>query len=83
MPLVTEQPVDRIAQLDQRRSATWIIPAPECGPIRRNAWTRRAWKFCLTNANFNRNLGAHTLRRSQKARLTAQGEHPTVIADPG
>ncbi len=78
---VSEQLVDHVARLQPTGPEEWIFPAPEGGPIRRTAWMRRVWKPALDAANLDRDLGTHTLRRSQVALLIAQGEHPKVIAD--
>jgi integrase len=70
-----------ITQLEDSRPDSWAFPAPEGGPIRRTAWTRRVWKPALDAAGLDVRLGTHVLRRSQVALLIAQGEHPKVIAD--
>jgi integrase len=78
---ITDQIVDHITRLEQTELEAWLFPAPEGGPIRRTAWTRRTWKPALAAAGLDQDLGTHTLRRSQVALLIAQGEHPKVIAD--
>lgn len=78
---ITDQLVGHVAQLDETDPEIWLFPAPEGGPIRRTAWTRRVWKPALMAADLDQDLGTHTLRRSQVALLIAQGEHPKVIAD--
>ncbi len=78
---ITDQLVEHIARLYETGPEAWLFPAPEGGPIRRSAWTRRVWKPALAAAALDQDLGTHTLRRSQVALLIAQGEHPKVIAD--
>lgn len=78
---ITQQLVDHVATLSDKGNTAWLFPAPEGGPIRRTAWTRRVWKPALAAAGLDEVLGTHTLRRSQVALLIAQGEHPKVIAD--
>ena len=78
---ITEQLVGHVARLDDNGAHAWLFPAPEGGPIRRTAWTRRVWKPALAAAGLDDDLGTHTWRRSQVALLMAQGEHPKVIAD--
>jgi len=78
---ITQQLADHVAMLDDKGTTAWLFPAPEGGPIRRTAWTRRVWKPALAAAGLDDALGTHTLRRSQVALLIAQGEHPKVIAD--
>lgn len=78
---ITEELAVHIARLEEKRPEAWVFPAPEGGPIRRTAWTRRTWKPALVAANLDQRLGTHTLRRSQVALLIAQGEHPKLIAD--
>ncbi len=78
---ITEELAIHIARLEEQGPEAWIFRAPEGGPIRRTAWTRRTWKPALAAANLDQGLGTHTLRRSQVALLIAQGEHPKLIAD--
>jgi len=70
-----------LTRLEDSGPNSWVFPAPEGGPIRRTAWTRRIWKPALEAAGLDIQLGTHVLRRSQVALLIAQGEHPKVIAD--
>ncbi|MGI8706703.1 MAG: tyrosine-type recombinase/integrase [Actinomycetota bacterium] len=78
---ITGQLVEHVAATGPTELESWLFPAPEGGPIRRTAWTRRVWKPALAAAGLDQSLGTHTLRRSQVALLIAQGEHPKVIAD--
>ena len=78
---ITAELAVHVARLEEKGPQAWVFPAPEGGPIRRTAWTRRTWKPALAAANLDQGLGTHTLRRSQVALLIAQGEHPKLIAD--
>ena len=78
---ITEELAVHVARLEEKGPEAWVFPAPEGGPIRRTAWTRRTWKPALAATNLDHSLGTHTLRRSQVALLIAQGEHPKLIAD--